>query len=138
MGYNVINTYFKRRLSTFNLAEAKMKMEFEGSAENFNNQYMIENPKTELAEGDTLHTQFFPKRTFVIKLAFKISETALQYEYDAAQIKIENILRDLHSVSNYRGDGIRRIEFSNAAVSMQANYLAAELTFIVTDALAYI
>lgn len=137
MSYATIKKYFVRRLSAFNLQEAKKKMSFENAAENFDNQFIFENASTELDEGDTLNGKFFPKRTIAIRTAHKTSENSLLFDYDAVQTRLENVLRDLHSASNYRTDSIKRIVFNKLAVSVVGGYIAGEMTFTVEDELAY-
>jgi len=138
VSYQSIKTYFKRRLASFNFQEAKKKIDFTNEAENFDNQFIIENPKTELAEGDTLATKFFPHRTIIIKTAHKTSESSLLFDYDSVQTRLENVLRDLHSVSNYRSDSIRMVMFSTLSVEVKAGYIFSEMTFIVEDTLEYV
>lgn len=138
MSYQTIKGYFKRRLASFNLQEANKKLSFESESESFDNKYIIENPKTELAEGDTLATKFFPVRTFVIRTAHKTSEASLIFDYDSLQTRLENIVRDLHSVSNYRTDSIKRIVFNSLVIGQQGGYLASEMTFSVEDSLNYV
>lgn len=138
MSYQTIKTYFKRRLASFQLVEAKGKFNFDNESENYNNTFIIENPKIELAEGDTLATRFFPNRNFVIRIAYKFSESNLSFEYDSAHTKLENILRDLHSVSNYRTDSIRSVIFNSMTVSVNSSYILAELSFDVQESLQYV
>lgn len=138
MSYATIKTYFKRRLAAFNLQEAKKKISFEDASENFDNQYIYENGKTELDDGDTLNNKFFPKREIKIFTAHKTSENSILFDYDSVHTRLENILRDLHSAKNYRTDGIKRIVFSSLVVAVKDNYIAGEITFTVEDELAYV
>lgn len=138
MSYQVIKTYFKRRLASFALVEAKTKHNFENESENYDKTYIIENPKTELAEGDTLATRFFPNRNYVIRFAFKTSEKTLIFDYDTAQTFLENVLRDLHSSSNYRSDSIRAVMFTSLTVNLSGSYIAAEMAFDVQESLSYV
>lgn len=138
MSYQLIKTYFDRRLASFLLFEAPNGIDFSGEAENYDNKYTIQSPLMDLNKGDTLATKFFPLRTIVVYVAFKVSESAFTKSYDAAQTRIENIIRDLHSVSNYRGDGIKAVWFSNSKVSTVKDYILGELTFTVEDQLNYV
>ena len=138
MSYQTIKTYFSRRLATFNLREAKKKVNLDNESENFDNIFIIENPKTDLDNGDTLATRFFPKREFVIKTWHKASETGIVFEYDTLQTRLENVLRDLHSKSNYSSDSIRAIWFNTLSVSVEKGYIASQMTFIVEDSLDYV
>lgn len=138
MSYGVIKNYFVRRLASFGLTEADKTLDFSSESENYNNKYTIQNPTMDMDRADTLATRFFPKRTFVISLAFKISESAITKEYAACQARIENVIRDLHSVFNYRTDSIRTIWFTNSKVEPVEDYISAQLTFIVEDSLDYV
>jgi len=138
MSYQVIKDYFKRRLATFTFSESKQKINLINEAENYDNLFVIENPKVELSDGDTLATRFFPKRTFIIKIARKISESGIIFEYDSIQTRFENVIRDLHSVSNYRSDSIRSILFNSMSVTVESGYVLGEMTFIVEDSLEYV
>lgn len=138
MSYATIKTYFSRRLAAFNLQEAKVKTAFLSSTENFDNQFIFENPKTELDDGDTLNTKFFPKRTITIHTAHKTSENSVLFDYDSVHTRLENILRDLHSSKNYRSDSIKRIVFNSLVVSIKDGYIAGEMTFTVEDTLEYV
>lgn len=138
MSYATIKTYFRRRLAAFNLQEAKKKISFENASENFDNQFIFENPKTELDDGDTLNSKFFPKRTITIRTAHKTSENSLLFDYDSAQTRLENVLRDIHSAFNYRNDGIKRIVFESLDVTVVGAYISGLMTFTVEDELAYV
>ena len=138
MSYATIKTYFRRRLAAFNLQEAKKKISFENASENFDNQFIFENPKTELDDGDTLNSKFFPKRTITIRTAHKTSENSLLFDYDSAQTRLENVLRDIHSAFNYRNDGIKRIGFESLEVTVVGAYISGLMTFTVEDELAYV
>lgn len=139
MSYKVIKTYFSRRLAAFNLHEAKKTMSLESVSENFDNQYVFENSKTDLDDGDTLNSKFFPKRTVVIRTAHKTSEQSVVFDYDTVHTRLENILRDLHSSFNYRNDvTIKRIVFNSLEVSVESGYIVSVMTFTVEDTLAYV
>ncbi|OQA56538.1 MAG: hypothetical protein BWY42_00957 [Candidatus Omnitrophica bacterium ADurb.Bin277] len=138
MSYKTIKTYFQRRLAAFNLQEAKVKTAWLSSTENFDNQFIFENPKTELDDGDTLNHKFFPKREIKIHTAHKTSENSLLFDYDSVHTRLENVLRDLHSAKNYRSDGIKRIVFNSLNVSIRDTYIAGEMTFTVEDTLDYV
>lgn len=138
MSYATIKTYFRRRLSAFNLQEAKKKISFENASENFDNQFIFENPKTDLDDGDTLNSKFFPKRTITIRTAHKTSENSLLFDYDSVQTRLENVLRDLHSAFNYRNDSIKRIIFESLEVAVVGAYISGLMTFTVEDELAYV
>ena len=138
MSYATIKTYFRRRLSAFNLQEAKKKISFENASENFDNQFIFENPKTNLDDGDTLNSKFFPKRTITIRTAHKTSENSLLFDYDSVQTRLENVLRDLHSAFNYRNDSIKRIVFESLEVAVVGSYISGLITFTVEDELAYV
>lgn len=138
MSYQTIKNYFGKRLSTFNLREAKKKVSLDNESENYDKNYIIENPKTDLGHGDTLATRFFPTRTFIIKTWYKVSESAIIFEYDKAQTFLENVLRDLHSASNFRNDSIRNVSFNSLSVQVKSGYIAAEMTFNVEDSLSYV
>jgi len=138
VSYATIKTYFRRRLAAFNLQEAKKKISFENASENFDNQFIFENPKTELDDGDTLNSKFFPKRTITIRTAHKTSENSLLFDYDSAQTRLENVLRDIHSAFNYRNDGIKRIVFESLDVTVVGAYISGLMTFTVEDELAYV
>jgi hypothetical protein len=138
MSYKTIKNYFSRRLASFNLQEAKKKFSFENDSENFDNQYIFENPKTELEDGDTVNSKFFPKRAIIIKTANKTSENSVIFDYDAIQTRLENVLRDIHSAANYRSDGVRRISFESLEVSISGTYILGQMSFKVEDELAYV
>jgi hypothetical protein len=138
VSYATIKTYFRRRLSAFNLQEAKKKISFENASENFDNQFIFENPKTNLDDGDTLNSKFFPKRTITIRTAHKTSENSLLFDYDSVQTRLENVLRDLHSAFNYRNDSIKRIVFESLEVAVVGSYISGLITFTVEDELAYV
>ena len=138
MSYATVKKYFVRRLASFNLQEAKKKISFENAAENFDNQFIFENPKTDLDDGDTLANRFFPKRSITIRTAHKTSEGSLLFDYDSVHTRLENVLRDLHSSSNYRTDGIRRIVFNTLSVTVVNGYISGDMSFTVEDALAYV
>jgi hypothetical protein len=138
VSYATIKTYFRRRLAAFNLQEAKKKISFENASENFDNQFIFENPKTALDDGDTLNSKFFPKRTITIRTAHKTSENSLLFDYDSVQTRLENVLRDLHSAFNYRNDSIKRIVFESLEVAVVGSYISGLITFTVEDELAYV
>ena len=137
MSYAVTKTYFDRRLASFELKESKTGLNFENESENIDKRYTIESPTMD-NPNDTLATRFFPERTIVVRLAYKLSESGSVFEYTTAHTKLENIIRDLHSVSNYRTDGIRRIVFASLKVSNQKEYIMAEISFTVEESLDYV
>jgi|GEM_PF-4633506 len=138
MSYATIKGYFKRRLGSFKLSEAQNGINLANESENFNMKYFIENAETSLGEGDNLATRFFPKRVMTIHLAFKTSESLFVKEYDNAHNLLQNILRDIHSSQNYRVDNIRYCRFSNMKVSVESDYILADLVFIAEDSLDYV
>lgn len=137
MSYQTIKNYLTRMMKTNGFFEAKKKFDFENEGENFNNNFIIENIKSELEEGNTLTTRFFPKRTFVIKIARKFSDTGIQFDYDALQAKIDAIVQDIHNPDNYRNDSVRRVQWVETEVSQQGLYFLAAITFSADDSIAY-
>lgn len=140
MSYQTIKTYFKKRLATFNYVEAKKKFAMEGEAvDSFDGQFIVECSKTEVTESNnTLATRFFPQRTFLISIAKKTSKEGTIFEYDSFHTRMENVIRDLHSASNFRGDSIRNIQFKEMAIRQEGTYLLAEISFNVEDSLNYV
>ena len=138
MSYATIEKYFQGRLATFQLSEAKNGFNMEGDSENVDKKFVIENPSMNLNIGDTLATRFFPRRVFVVRVAFKLSESGSIFEYRTAQAKFENIIADLHSASNYRSHSIRLVMFDTAKVAKQGDYVVGEMSFNVEDSLNYV
>lgn len=138
MSYQTIKNYLSRMMKANGFFEAKKKFSFENEGENFDNYFIIENPKTELGEGSTLTTRFFPTRTFSIKIAKRISETGIQFDYDSLQAKLDAIVQDVHNPDNFRSDNIKRVQWQESEVSQSGTYFVANITFTCEDSITYV
>lgn len=136
MSYQVLREYFKKRLVAKNWIESKRKFNFESDLD-FNNMFLLENPSTEI-EDPSIVDRFFPNRTFIIKLAKKISEQSEVAEYDWLQIQIDQLLKDIPNPTNFQSDSIRNIRYVSHVVEEQPNnYLLATINFMAEDELFY-
>jgi len=137
VSYQTIKNYLARRMQALGYFESKKKLNFEDASENFDKKFIIENPESELGQ-DSVNLKFNPFRTFVIRVAKKTSELNLQGEYDIFQQAIDFIIKDIHSVNNFRVDNLRHVQYSGHEVEVVGAYVQANISFLCEDEMSYV
>lgn len=137
MSYRTIKEYVTRRMNSLGYSESGEKFDFDQESDlAFDRSYIVENPSTDIEDGNTLGLNFYPVRKMVVKVAWQLSEKAV-YDYDLALEAIDFIIKDLHNPTNYIADSIKNFQYKSHIVRAEKNYLVAEISFNVTDSLSF-
>jgi hypothetical protein len=137
MSYRTIKNYIVRILNSLGYNESEAKFNFEQESDlNFDRHFIVTSPSGEIADGNTLGMTMYPTRHFRVQIAWQLSESAIA-EYDLINQGIDEIIKELHDVSNFKDDSIKNFQYKNHQLREEKNYLLAEFNFDALDSVTF-
>ena len=137
MGYMNEKDYIVKRLIGLGYFEATDAFNFDSEGENvLDNRFIVQNPETVMGD-ETVVDRFYPRRTFSIQIAYRLSATGQTFEYDQIQDRVDLILKDLPNQANFGSSSILNVNYVRHTAEKVGDYLLVTIDIEVWGQLTY-